>query len=195
VFGTEVFFEFVIELFDRLVECPLDRILIAYEGGVLQGMPEVPDPVFAVLVFDEVKEGMAKIIIRWPREWITRGQMATSNKFRNAIAQCGVSDDQCGPWGPILRVVFAEAFEYPSRRSREGIEHATRRSPKEVILENMADFVFDEVVDFVDGHISLDSNSVQKRLCHPEDSFWDLAQVGLIKICGGGVVEKRDGSG
>jgi hypothetical protein len=56
----------------------------------------------------------------------------------------------------------------------------------------MAYLVLEEIMYFVNGHVALDSNSVEKRLCDTYDSFWELEEIGLIEVCRSFVVEERD---
>jgi hypothetical protein len=48
-------------------------------------------------------------------------------------------------------------------------------------------------MDFIDGHIALDRDSVQERLCHTDDTLGELEQIGLVEFCGGSVIKKRHG--
>jgi hypothetical protein len=59
----------------------------------------------------------------------------------------------------------------------------------------MGHFVLDEVMDFIDRHISLDRDSVQERLCHTKDALRELKQICLVEFCGSSVIEKGHGSG
>jgi hypothetical protein len=48
-------------------------------------------------------------------------------------------------------------------------------------------------MDFVDGHIPLDRDSVKKGFGHAEDSLGKLKQICLVKFCGSPVIKERDG--
>jgi hypothetical protein len=93
IFLAEVFFELEAEFLHRLVKGSAYGILIPDKGGILQGMPEVSDPIFAISVFDKIKQSMAKIVIWRSRKRITGIEIAIPDKIRNAVIERSISDD------------------------------------------------------------------------------------------------------
>jgi hypothetical protein len=130
VLGAQIFFEFIIEFFDGFVESTLDRILSAYEGRILEGMPEISDPESPVRVLDEVEDRMAEVIIRCSGQRIARIEMAASDKLRDPVVEHGISDDQGGPGCPISSVIFTVTLKDPTRRLRQGIQNSAGRAPE-----------------------------------------------------------------
>ena len=93
MFVTKVFFELMIEIFDGLIKCPMDGILLPYERGVLQGMPEISYAVFTVFVFDEVKYGMTEIVVWLAGQRIARVKMTPADEFWDSVVERGIPDD------------------------------------------------------------------------------------------------------
>jgi hypothetical protein len=47
-------------------------------------------------------------------------------------------------------------------------------------------------MDFIDGHVSLNRDTVQERLGNAKDALGELKQICLVEFCGGSVVKKRN---
>jgi hypothetical protein len=56
----------------------------------------------------------------------------------------------------------------------------------------MGEFVFDEPLELIDGHVSMDPDPVEKGFADTEDAFRDIEQVGKLEIGIGLVIDERN---